>query len=288
MEWFWLATASALFSAAAAVMQKKVLFSLPALEFSLILSLVITVISVWIPFAYPLSSLTLSSLALLILKSILGACAFLLVMIAIEQNELSSALPLLGATPAVTALIAFVLLHETLNGQELVGIGCIMVGTYIVEKRPHTPLFTTLRTSHTHGAIVGAILLFALSSVADRFLLVKTPTHPNVVLFIQHVVYTIVFGIVMLIRKTRLSLTTYSSVFFFILAVALFTFAYRTFQLEATQRAPIALVLAVKRTSIFYASFIGGTFFKEERLFQKLIGAACIIAGGFFILRHLS
>lgn len=72
-----------------------------------------------------------------------------------------------------------------------------------------------------------------------------------------------------------------------LLTVALVTLAYRFTQLEATKFAPVALVLAIKRTSILYASFFGGKIFSEERLAQKLLGAALIVAAGFIILRNV-
>ena len=73
----------------------------------------------------------------------------------------------------------------------------------------------------------------------------------------------------------------------FIVTVAFLTIAYRFTQLEATKVAPVALVLAVKRTSILYASFFGGKLFSEERLAQKLIGGALIVGAGFIILRNV-
>ena len=73
-----------------------------------------------------------------------------------------------------------------------------------------------------------------------------------------------------------------------ILHVALLTVAYRLSQLEATRDAPVALVLAIKRTSILYATFFGGKMFSEDRLGMKLFGGALIIASGFVILRNVA
>jgi len=52
--------------------------------------------------------------------------------------------------------------------------------------------------------------------------------------------------------------------------------------------APVALVLAIKRTSILFATLIGGKLFSEERYQLKLAGATLIVIGGFFIIQHLS
>jgi uncharacterized membrane protein len=112
---------------------------------------------------------------------------------------------------------------------------------------------------------------------------------PLVVLFYQHIVYCLIFGsllvfqnlsIQQVIQKGREQMP-------FIVVVALLTIAYRFTQLEATKIAPVALVLAIKRTSILYASFFGGKLFSEERLATKLLGAALIVASGFLILRNV-
>lgn len=290
MEWFWIALASAFLSTAATVTEKKILFSLSAYEFSFLLSLVTLLFSVWIPFSFPFNTFTFSLFLFLTIKSLVGAAAFLLVMMALEKNEISSALPLLGVTPAVTAFIAFFFLGEGLLPQEWIGIGLMIVGTFIIEKRAGINLWKSIQASHTQLVIAGAVLLFALSSVADRLLLTQLHVHPQIVLFFQHVLYAVLFGILLLLKRKpwKMLWKNRQVELVLILVVAIFTFAYRYAQLEATKLAPVALVLAVKRTSIFFASFIGGKFFAEKRLAIKLVGALCIVAGGFFILRHIS
>jgi drug/metabolite transporter (DMT)-like permease len=88
-------------------------------------------------------------------------------------------------------------------------------------------------------------------------------------------------------RKTLLNLfaSEHRSTLWLIVFVAVVTIGYRYAQLAATQLAPVALVLAVKRTSVFFASLVGGKLFSEQRLPWKLIGAALIIVAGFLILR---
>lgn len=293
MNWFLLATGSALFSATAAVVQKKVLFKLHALEFSFCLSLVILVFSLFVPFSADVTSLSPTALLILIGKSILGGLAFLLVMMSLEHNQISSALPLLGTTPAVTAILALPMLGEALHSTEWIGIGMMVIGTYMLEKKSAQPMlqpWKNILSSKNYRYILGAVLLFALSSVADKLLLSGYKTDPLIVLFYQHIIYCLIFGTLMIIRKYPIQETFRKSrsQLPFIGLIALLTLAYRFTQLGATQLAPVALVLAVKRTSILYASFFGGKLFSEERLAKKLIGALCIVAAGFLILRNVA
>jgi drug/metabolite transporter (DMT)-like permease len=292
MFWFALATCSALLSAAAALIQKKVLFRLNALEFSFLVSVVILLCSLFIPFTKDVASLPLSQLMIIFGKSILGGAAFLFVMMSLEHNQISIALPILGMTPAVTAIAALFILGESLRGWEWLGIGMMMAGTYVLEKRPAQSFFQTVNETlrvTSHYYMYGALGLFAVSSVFDKLLVSGYNTDPLIVLFYQHIVYCFMFGILLIIRKTSSGVIVQKgkTQLPFIIAVALLTIAYRFTQLEATKVAPVALVLAVKRTSILYASFFGGKIFSEERLAQKLLGGALIVGAGFIILRNV-
>jgi drug/metabolite transporter (DMT)-like permease len=292
MNWFLLASCSAMLSASAAIMQKKVLFRLHALEFSFLASLAILLFSLFIPCSIDITSISSASCMILIGKSILAGVAFLLVMMSLEHNQISSALPLLGTTPAVTALLALPILGESLQHWEWLGIGMMVAGTYLLEKRPAQKIlqpFTAALLSRNHYYIFGAVGLFAVSSIADKLLLSGYKIDPLIVLFYQHIVYCVLFCSIILLRRISLRKIFHKgkSQFLFIGVIALLTIAYRFTQLGATQLAPVALVLAMKRTSILYASFFGGKLFSDERLPQKLLGGALIVASGFIILRNV-
>ncbi|RPI06854.1 MAG: hypothetical protein EHM64_01525 [Ignavibacteriae bacterium] len=292
MSWFIIASCSALLSAAAAVIQKKVLFRLNALEFSLMVSVIILMFSLFIPLSMDVTSIAPSTLLIIVGKSLLGGAAFLLVMMSLEHNQISTALPILGMTPAVTALAALLIIGEALHQWEWLGIGMMMAGTYILEKRPAQKFFQPVKElfrSKDHYYMYGALCLFAVSSVFDKLLVSGYKTDPLIVLFYQHLVYCAMFGALFVMRRQQVHALVQKSAgeLPFVVAVALLTIAYRFTQLEATILAPVALVLAVKRTSILYASFYGGKIFSEERLAQKLIGGALIVGAGFIILRNV-
>ena len=292
MPWFALAMVSATLSAVAAIAQKKVLFSFSPLEFSFVVSLIIgalsSVAALWVDF----STVTAAAFAIILVKSIISGIAFLLVMMALAKNPISTALPLLGITPAVTAILAFPILGEGLNTWQVAGVVLMIIGTYVLEYRPGHGVLETLRsgwTSRMHYPIFGAVLLFGLSSVFDRKLVGGLHIEPAVVLVYQHLVYFMMFGVALVMRNVSLRTVCVKSLRLLPLlgAIALCTIAYRWFQLEATTMAPVALVLAVKRTSILFASLFGGSLFSEERLKTKLLGAAIIVVSGFLILRNV-
>lgn len=292
MFWFILATCSALLSATSAILQKKILFQLNALEFSFSVSLTILSFTLFIPFFIDISSIPASVVSIIIIKSVLGASAFLLVMLSLQHNQISSALPLLGLTPAATAILSLIILGESLKGMEWLGIGLMISGAYVLEKKTSSPILQPVKEvvrSKKYYYIYGAIGLFAISSVLDRLLVYGMKVDILIVLFYQHIVYTALFALMLIIRQSSLSAVLKKSreQLPLIMTVAVLTLAYRFTQLEATKLAPVALVLAVKRTSILYASLFGGKLFSEDRLTMKLIGALLIVAAGFIILRNV-
>ena len=122
----------------------------------------------------------------------------------LEHNQISTALPILGMTPAVTALAALLILGESLRSWEWLGIAMMMAGTYVLEKRPAQKVFQPFKEalhSKNHYYMYGALGLFAVSSVFDKLLVSGYKTDPLVVLFYQHIVYCTMFGSLLLFRK---------------------------------------------------------------------------------------
>lgn len=289
MNWIALATISALLSAAAAVAQKRVLFRARALEFSFLVSLAVLALSLFVPLTTDVFALTPRAAGVLVLKSLLGGGGFLLVMMALERDDISSALPLMGLTPAVVAVLAQFLLHQPTQGGEWAGIALMMLGTGLLESRPNESLkqsWSAAMRSGRHRWMLGAILLFAASSVADKLLVSGMKVPPFVVLFHQHVVYAALFGAMLLVRRVPAATLVARGREHapLLLAIALLTIGYRWFQLEATKAGPVALVLAVKRTSIVYASIFGGRLFAEPRLAPRVLGGLLIVTAGFLFL----
>lgn len=291
MSWFFIATWSALFSASAALLQKKTLFRMNALEFSLTLSLAVALFSAFVPFTADITAFSTQTFLVMMGKSVLSGCAFLLVMQSLHQNEISTALPLLGLTPAVTALISLSVLQEAMTTFEWIGVGLMIAGTSLLERRPektYRQLWMDFALAKNYHSIFGAIALFSLSAVADKYLVGPSKVDPLVVLFYQHIVYALFFLSLFVMRRHSFSTLREKGrdAMPYIVVIGALTIAYRLTQLEAMKLAPAALVLAVKRTSILYASFFGGKLFSEERLKWKLAGAALIVAAGFLILRN--
>lgn len=292
MDWFLLAFISALFSAASAVSEKKVLFTMDALSFSFLVSLVTLFFS--IPFFIIIQYEDINSISMIILfgKTILSAAAFLYVMLSIKNLEISEALPLLALTPAFVAVTGSFLINDRLNLFEWFGIFLMVAGTYILELKKSSKNFLepfkSLFNFSKYSYILIALVLFTITSLIDRILLKDLNLPPYTFMAFQQLFFGIIFAVIILVRFKTFSFPLSSlnkNIIYLILMVSVFTVIYRYTQIEATKLAPVALVVSVKRLSVLMAIIYGGKLFREDNLLRRVIAAAVILTGA-AILMH--
>jgi len=288
--WFALALGSAIFSAGAALSQKEVLFELDALVFSFLLFLFVALFSLPVIFFSDFGGITIPGIIALYIRSALGAASFLFVMLSIKNMEISRALPLLALTPGFVAVAAFIFLNDNLTNLQITGMLLLITGTYVLEIKNRTDLlepFKVFYKSKSHLYVLSALLLFTITAIIDRALLSKYKFPTESYFFIQQVFYMITFSIMIFFFAKRgaksLSLLRNVKLFKWLVLIAILTIAYRFTEILAIKIAPVALVLSVKRLSIFIAVIIGGKIFKEKNLVKKVIAAGIILAGSFLI-----
>ena len=292
MTWFVVAIISALLSAFAAITQKKVLFNLGALEFSFLLSIVNLVFS--IPFFFFIDYETINTLNLSILfaKSAIGVLAFLCVMISLKNLEISNALPLLALTPGFVAVFAFFILGESLKSIEIIGLVLLIVGTFILESKNIKEFvfpFNVFLKSKYHRFVIFALLLFTASSIMDKLLLIKLNLTPISLTAFQHIYFAILFSIIFLFFRNKEKISSAGlnkDNIGWIALISVLTIGYRYTQIVAVSLASVALVLAIKRTSVFWATVIGGKLFHDKDLLKRSIAAILILIGAILILRE--
>lgn len=291
MTWFFIALLSSFLSAFAAITQKKVLFELKPLEFSFVLSIVNLLFSIPFFFFINYDAITFQNLSVLFLKSLIGSLAFLCVMNALKNLQISNALPLLALTPGFVAVFAFIFLGEKLKYYEIIGLISLIVGTYILESKSLKEVlipFSVFIKSKYHQFILAALLLFTASSIMDKLLLIKLNLTPVSLTAFQHIYFALIFGVIFFFAKTDLTkqnIATIKNNFGWIALISILTIGYRFSQVWAVSLASVALVLAVKRTSVLWATIIGGKIFKDTNLLKKVLAVFFILIGAILILR---
>ncbi|MBU2491203.1 MAG: EamA family transporter [Bacteroidetes bacterium] len=291
MQWFFIALLSSFLSAFAAITQKKVLFNRGPLEFSFLLSIVNLLFS--IPFFFFIDYGTIHSynLFILFIKSIIGVSAFLCVMTALKNLQISNALPLLALTPGFVAVFAFIFLGESLKTTEVIGLISLIAGTYILEsknlKEILSPLNVFLKSKYHHYVIL-ALLLFTASSIMDKLLLIKLNLTPISLTAFQHLFFALLFLMIYLLYggvKKFEHINFNKKDLWWIVLISILTIGYRYTQIVSISLASVALTLAVKRTSVLWATIIGGKIFKDSNLLKKTIAVLFILLGAVLILK---
>jgi len=203
--------------------------------------------------------------------------------------EISRALPLLALTPGLVAFFAFIFLKDNLTVIQIGGMFLLLLGTYVLEVKNKNDVFEPFKIfikSKAHRYVVAALLLFTITAITDRALLSKYKFPTESYFFIQQLFYLLSFSIILLfVKKGERNLKVFGNINIvkWLLFIAILTVAYRYTEIIAIKIAPVALVLSVKRISIFIAVIIGGKIFKEKELIRKVIAATLIIGGSFLI-----
>lgn len=287
--WFLLSLGSAFFSAGAAVSQKKVLFQTEALTFSFLLFIFVAIFSLPAVFLSDFSAVSTGALIALYFRSLLGTFSFLFVMLSIKNMDISRALPLLALTPGLVALFAFIFLGDNLTLIQISGLLLLIIGTYILEVKSRGSVlepFKIFIKSRSHNYVLAALVLFTITAVTDRALLGKYKFQPDAFYLAQQLFYLLNFSLIVIITgglRKNISRLKDPGLVGWLLLIALLTTGYRYTEISAIKIAPVALVLSVKRISIFIAMIAGGKLFKEKNLLKKIIAAAIIIGGSLLI-----
>jgi len=292
MTWFFIALLSSFLSAFAAITQKKVLFNLNPVQFSFYLSIANLVLSIPFFFFIDYNTINASNLSVLFVKSLIGVAAFLCVMTALKNMQISNTLPLLALTPGFVAVFAFLFLGEALSLFEVIGLISLIAGTYILESKNLKEVlfpFTVFLKSRYHQYIIAALLLFTASTVMDKLLVAKMDLTPISFTAFQHVFFALLLLIIYFAFRGKLvdhSPKINKTDVLWILLISVLTIGYRYTQIVSVSIASVALTLAVKRTSVLWATVIGGKIFKDTNLLKKTIAVLFILLGAILILRN--
>lgn len=287
--WQALAITSALFSALAAIFEKKALYKIEPVPFSLVLSAFTFVLT--LPFFYFVNfdKVAIDAILVLYLKSVLGAAAFLLVMYGIKKNELSNSLPLLVLTPGVVAVAAYFLLGEEIENYGIFGMLLLLSGTYFLQLEKGgnwlSP-FLFVKRNKAQWYIIGAIVLFSTTSILDKTILKSYKLQPEAFLPIQQFFFSLNFLLIFLVQRTPKHelKNQVKQTWKLILAIAFFALVYRYSYILAIKSGSVALVLSIKRTSVFFAAIFGGRYFKENNLLQRGAAVAIMVLGAIVVI----
>lgn len=235
---------------------------------------------------------------LLLVMGALDSIAFLYIAKAIRHMEISASSPFLVFGPVLIALLAFFFLKEQLTIQQLVGILLVIVGAYILEivqmqkkKITFFEPFKVMIKSKYVKFIFFALFLYAITAVMARFMLsTENPLHidPFALIFVEHVIIAVFFTVVLCTRfngfagiKHGLKMAGGT---IFIMAVIVTGYRILGIIAKTFPVAKVGLIAAINRTSVLFATFIGGELFHDHHLKQKMVATVIMVIGVLLIV----
>ncbi len=290
MDWVTLALISALFSAFAAILEKKILFQQKVLCFTMVLAVFNAILATGFLPGVNFSEITQIHIWVLLIKTLLSAAAFLCVMSAIQNLELSSALPLLVLTPGITAIVAFLLWQESLNEYRILGLVLLTIGVYLLNlgqnQKIWDPFSVFLKKPGLYISL--ALIFFTITSLLNRLLVFRQHLATNAFMVLEHYFLALIFLAIFIWQKNKLESLHQALVqsWPYFLALSIVTIIYRYAEIVAIQLAPaVALPVILKRISVFFAVVIGGKLFQESHILRKTIATMILLLGAFLVTR---
>jgi len=217
---------------------------------------------------------------LLILLNLVSLYLFLSVL---KTGELSIYIPLLSFTPLFSAVYANIILGESLNYFQYIGIFFIILGAYLLYLDKFSSVtknqFSLLKNKNFFIVIVVA-LIWSLTPVLDK----ECMKYSDIYLhgFIQSLGMLLFFPLIFIkkINLKSLSLKKKIKVNFFILALVVVGFLSTFFQLFTLNHIFVAELEALKRSIGIILSLIFGQYIFKEKINLIKFLAVCIIVLG--------
>lgn len=288
VQWYVFAIISAFLAAGSLIFRKEGLLKVHALEFSTARTFICAICSLAIlPFF--ITQYSLKEIAVIYVVALLSTGGILYASKSIRHMEISTAAPLLNLMPAFLVVWSFIFLSEAINIFHILGIGMLILGTYVLEmdgKFHHLlkPIKEMAKSRYFHF-ILFAVVFFSFSALLDKVVLLKYSTPMRFLalvwvfvainfLVIHSVKYDGWRGVVHSFRKTR----------WFVVLAGVFAFLSTLFYYQAAAVAFIALVVPVKRISTLIATIIGGELLHDKHLLHRIIACIVMVIGATLVI----
>jgi len=194
---------------------------------------------------------------------------------AYEQGDLSRVYPIArGAAPLVVLIISFLFLPDTLEGGELWGILVLGAGIVVMA----SGVLTNGESRRLLPFALGSALATAGYTLADG-LGARVSGEPVAYVGWLMVLSAVFFTPAVIALKGASVLRASPKAWGLGMLAAAASFGAYAIAVWAMTVAPIALVGALRETSILFAVLIGWLFFNEKMDSAKAVGAILIVAG---------
>jgi drug/metabolite transporter (DMT)-like permease len=214
----------------------------------------------------------------------INAVTAILYIKAIKLSDLSLTVPLVALTPLFMLFTSPLIVGEYPNFFDYIGIFLIVTGSYLlnIKEKSQGYLAPFKALLHEPGPKLMLIVAFLWSITSNFDKIGVQNSSPIFWLFSLFTTMSIVL-LPVLLKKTPNPSRKIIKHLPLLVTMGFFNALGVIFQMQALTMTLVVQVIAVKRTSVLMGVLFGHFIFKEKDIQQRLLGAAIMIVGVFFI-----
>ena len=217
----------------------------------------------------------------LLLGGTLNVLALFQFMRALQASDMSLAIPFVSFTPIFLLFTSPLLVGDMPNAQDMVGILCIVAGAYLLQiqstDQGWLAPFKAIIQQPGPRRMLSVALIYSLTSNFDK-IGVQNSSPLFWSLSITSVM-TVGFVIMLYLLPRSKIATPSTNTLGILFAIGLFQALGLFFHNTALSVGAVPSVIAVKRSSILFATLWGIMFLREEQGKERLAGAVLMVIG---------
>ena len=217
----------------------------------------------------------------LLLGGTLNVLALFQFMRALQASDMSLAIPFVSFTPIFLLFTSPLLVGDMPNAQDMVGILCIVAGAYLLQIQATDQgwLAPFKAIIHQPGPrrMLSVALIYSITSNFDKI----GVQNSSPLFWSLSITSVMTVGFLLMLRflpHPKIP-TPSTNTLGILLAIGLFQAVGLFFHNTALSVGPVPSVIAVKRSSILFATLWGIMFLREEQGKERLAGAVLMVIG---------
>ncbi len=227
-----------------------------------------------------------------VLGNILGFYGYIR---AIHLADVSLVMPLLSLTPFFMLLTSWIMLAEFPDLSGLVGILAVVIGTYLLTRKPGSSGLKPLAALwENHGCRWALLTAFVWSIQANIDKFGVALSNPIGYTFWFHILFSVLLLPFIFIGEFKLletgqfrvkgNLNFFTGVMGGLVLVGTLQALMTIVQMMAIMETQVSYVIAIKRSGMIFVVLLGGIFFNEKYTVRRFLAALVVFSGLLAIL----
>ncbi len=215
------------------------------------------------------------------INSILGSTGFYYSMKGLKELDLSEAAPIMANLSLIFTGIIEIIIGERFTLLDLVGIGMIIIGSYLLETNFGKRGF---QISKGFKYLLINAVVYGICANVDRQIM-RTGFPPVLYVFFATMFISINLGLLVWKKRKFMEVKrVWENSFLLVIGISILLVSYRVLQAYAMALAPATLVISIKRLSPLLSVVLGGKVLSEKYIIYRLVASLIMVAGAGIII----